>query len=118
AAAIAALAAGLIVWTMTRPAPITRSTLRFQVSAPAGLALGDFFSISPDGRLVAMTLPGERGSSLWIHSIETGQALELTRANPGNTSQVWSPDSRFIAYLGSAGVMRTDVSGGAPDVVA
>src|SRR5262245_9356193 len=49
AATIAAVAAGGVVWTLTRPPAVTRSTPRFQVHAPPARTLGHFLSISPDG---------------------------------------------------------------------
>jgi eukaryotic-like serine/threonine-protein kinase len=116
-AALSAAAAGLIVWTLTRPTPVVRPPLRFQVPMPGGRPLANFFSLSPDGRLMAMTLRGEDRPSLWIQSLETGDIRELTRGNAGNTSQAWSPDSRSIVYVGPSGLMRSDVAGTAPEVL-
>jgi Tol biopolymer transport system component len=118
AAALSAAAAGILVWTLARPSPIVPTPLRFQVTAPGGRPLANFFSLSPDGRFMAMTLRGEERISLWIQSLETGDIRELTRANAGNTSQAWSPDSRSIVYVGPAGLMRMDVDGSAPEVLA
>src|SRR5262249_10326644 len=116
-AALSAATAGLAVWTLTPPSPIGRTPLRFQVPTPGGRPLLNFFSLSPDGRTMAMTLRGEEKISLWIQSLETGDIRELTRANAGNTSQAWSPDSRSIVYIGPAGLMRSDLAGSAPDVL-
>jgi serine/threonine protein kinase/Tol biopolymer transport system component len=117
AAVVSAAVAGLAVWTLKRPTPIVRTPLRFQVPTPDGKPLLNFFSLSPNGSTMAMTLRGGEKISLWIQSLETGDIRELTRANAGNTSQVWSPDSRSIVYMGSAGIMRSDLAGGAPEVL-
>jgi eukaryotic-like serine/threonine-protein kinase len=118
AAVVSAAAAGLAVWTMKRPIAIVRTPIRFQVPTPLGRTLRGFFSMSPDGHLIAMTLRGDDRWSLWVQSLDTGDIRELTRANAGNTSQVWSPDSRSIVYVGPAGLMRIDVAGSAPEVLA
>jgi serine/threonine protein kinase len=121
--AIAVLATAVIVgpaaWMARRPPAVpVRTPVRFQIPAPAGTELGDFFSLSPDGRLlVFQALEVGRGQRLWLHSFETNTTRMLTRVNSLNSSQFWSPDSRYFAYSERGELKKLDVAGGPPEVI-
>jgi Tol biopolymer transport system component len=121
--AIAVLATSVIVgpavWIARRPpaAPV-RTPVRFQIPAPGGTEFGNFFSLSPDGRtLVFQALEVGRGQRYWLHSFDTNTTRMLTRVNPNNSSQFWSPDGRYFAFAEAGELKRIDVSGGPPEVI-
>jgi eukaryotic-like serine/threonine-protein kinase len=121
--AMAVLATALIVgpaaWMARRP-PTTpaRAPVRFQIPAPAGTEFGNFFSLSPDGRtLVFQALEVGRGQRYWLHSFDTNTSRLLTRVNPNNSSQFWSPDGRYFAFSEAGELKRLDISGGPPEVI-
>ena len=70
--------------------------------------------ISPDGKTIAFTYKGD----IWTVATEGGQATRLTATDDYETTPVWSPDSRSIAFAGDrAGnfdIYVIDANGGAP----
>ncbi len=70
--------------------------------------------ISPDGKTIAFTYKGD----IWTVATEGGQATRLTATDDYETTPVWSPDSRSIAFAGDrAGnfdIYVVDANGGAP----
>src|SRR5262245_13288388 len=64
------------------------------------------YSISPDGREVAFvrntdtqTMVGT-GNDVWIVSADGGEPTLLTESDANDNSPIYSPDGRYIAYLG------------------
>lgn len=75
------------------------------------------FAISPDGRqlaFVAATQDG--GTALWIRSLATNMAQELT-GSEGAVYPFWSPDSRQIGFFGGGKLKTIDPSGGTSRIV-
>ena len=117
-AALAALTTlGLVGWTVwSNAAP--GQTSRFAAPLPEGATLYAYLSVSPDGRKLAFT---ERGGAstrgLWIRDFST---LEWRRL-PGTElarSPFWSPDSRHLAFAAGNQLMKIDVAGGPPQMLA
>ncbi len=69
----------------------------------AGGLLG--FQVSPDGKRVAMSKVDDQLGSydIWVHDIERALATRLTFAAESEMGPVWSPDGRWIAYVGEDG---------------
>jgi dipeptidyl aminopeptidase/acylaminoacyl peptidase len=62
---------------------------------------------SPDGKDLAYTVtrfdrPGRPWSQLWVMDISTGKSIRLGADDEASGDPRWSPDSRWIAYLGTA----------------
>jgi DNA-binding winged helix-turn-helix (wHTH) protein len=54
-------------------------------------------ALSPDGRLVAATIPAEGTVDIWIGDLSRGVVSRLT-AEGTNLEPVWTPDGRYVAY--------------------
>jgi TolB protein len=68
----------------------------------------------PDGRRIAFAVPGE----LWVVEANGTGARRLARGASSDTRVVWSPDGRFLAYIGTSarasGLLVVRSSGGRP----
>ena len=123
-AAIAVALAGVLGLGRLRSAqPPPAEPVRFQIAASVGPTGSGTFSITPDGRHLVFGGADAKGVfRLWIRSLDT----LATTALPGVEGEeinfmpplIWSPDSRFLAFLGSgSNIKRIDRSGGLPRVV-
>jgi len=62
-------------------------------------------NISPDGKTILFTrgwrdkFKDQERSNLWMADVDGGRIRELTHGNWRDTSPVWSPDGRRIAFL-------------------
>ena len=70
--------------------------------------------ISPDGASIAFTYKGD----IWVVPTQGGMARQLTATDYYETTPVWSPDGKSIAYAcarhGNLDVFMIDVRGGRP----
>ncbi len=76
-------------------------------------AFSAFFHLSPDGRRIVVTRPGEAGNDLWILDVDRGVPSRFTSRTGLNVEPVWSPDSRAIAFASEAppNLFREDSNG-------
>jgi eukaryotic-like serine/threonine-protein kinase len=110
-AIVAIVTAIALAYSSFRRVPEQARTLRFFVS-PTDQASFTGSVISPDGRLLAISIRDASGKSLlWVRSLDslTMQALPGT---DGGAYPFWSPDSRSIAFFAGGKLRRIDVSGG------
>jgi eukaryotic-like serine/threonine-protein kinase len=120
---LAVVAAVLLGFILARSAflyesktPPLAAPVRFEIPLPAG-SLN--FTLSPDGRQLAILAPGSDGRWLiWIRALDSLQ----TRPLPGTENvfgphAFWSPDSRFVAFQSGGKLKRIDISGGPPQAI-
>jgi hypothetical protein len=87
--------------------------VRFEIRLPAGTLN---FTLSPNGRQLALIAPGTDGRNLvWIRALDSLEPHPL----PGTENVLgppvfWSPDSRFIAFQSGSKLKKIDISGGPP----
>ena len=95
--------------------------LSWRGSHVAGERVGDIgppgryasFSISPDGKRLAVHRAEPNDSNVWVLDLARGAFTRLTLdsgASPG-ASPVWSPDGREIAYVRHSTIYRKPVDG-------
>jgi Tol biopolymer transport system component/predicted Ser/Thr protein kinase len=102
-----------LYWGKTPP---LAAPVRFEIPVPAG-SLN--FTLSPNGRQLAILAPGLDGRQLiWIRALDS---LE-TRPLPGTENvygphAFWSPDSRFVAFQVGNKLKKIDISGGPPQAI-
>ncbi len=96
---------------LRKPPPEPR-TVRFQVSAPAGLVSVGMPKVSPDGRYLAFDATDSTGTTeVWIQPLDALTAHPLG-GTEGTTRPAWSPDSQSLAFFAGAQLKRVDVAGG------
>ena len=115
AAGAAALMVGV---TSFRPTSLPEQVIRFEIAPPENETFGSLTvsaSVSPDGRHIAFVtgVPG----SLWIRSLDQAKAIRI-RGTEGALTPFWSPDSTAIGFFVDRRLMRTDIAGTAPQLVA
>jgi Tol biopolymer transport system component len=75
-------------------------------------------SLSSDGTRVAMAQGDGRGSTsnLWVHDVTRNTSMRLTFGAHQDSSPIWSPDARRIAFVsrrdGRVVLMTTSAAGG------
>jgi hypothetical protein len=98
---LASCAAGLSAQTR-RPYPATRyggNYLHNYLIPPAPSATPWAPAWAPDGKRLAIALHG----SIWIVSLPSGRARELTTGRTYHSAPAWSPDARWIVYTADDG---------------
>ncbi len=92
-------------------------------ATPRTLAVDDYFRIrdvgdpqvSPDGRWVAYTVTSydlkkdESKSRIWMVPADGGEAVAMTAEDKSVSRPRWSPDGRYLAFLGSSDEDKTQV---------
>jgi tRNA A-37 threonylcarbamoyl transferase component Bud32 len=117
AAAGAALAGALIPTALylRRPAPAHAPEMRFEL--PLSSAQGAV-SISPDGQHVAyIARPDDSPRAIWVRPMASDTPQKLAGTDRPNAGPVWSPDSRYLAFIADGKWKKVDVSGGGVQVI-
>ena len=91
--------------------------LLFAISTQAAPLWLRYPSISPDGKTIALAYKG----SIYTVAATGGTATRITPMANYNTSPIWSPDSKTIAYAsnryGNFDIFTISAKGGTPNRV-
>ncbi|MGD2167628.1 MAG: protein kinase, partial [Gammaproteobacteria bacterium] len=122
-----ALIAGMLVWTLTRPAllpppPVSRYLVTPPATAPLASLGGLDLAISPDGKRLAYFGRNVATGNVALYlrdfdGLETRvvQGTESTRTDNNALNPFFSADSNWIGFRSPGeGIMRVSVNGGAP----
>jgi Tol biopolymer transport system component/predicted Ser/Thr protein kinase len=95
-----AMAAAAVAWIVARPLPGPSVPLR-AVPLTAVPGTKQFPAFSPDGNHVTFTWtgPNQDNRDIYVQQVGAGTPLRLTTAEAADTTPVWSPDGRAIAFL-------------------
>ena len=116
ASCIGLLAVAFVHFT-ARPAP--RTLVKSSLVPPIQLLESNSFSLSPDGRYLAIPGAGPDGVvKIWILSLDGRDPRPVSGTETVSIAPpFWSPDSAFIAYDQVGQLMKVSISGGAPQPV-
>jgi serine/threonine-protein kinase len=116
--AVATLAA---LWGWLRPAktaPLTQFSLALrpnQTLQQPAVSGGGRLALSPDGRSLVYSGPGEGGSRLWLRRLDQLDATPIA-GTEGASSPFFSPDGQRIGFLKDGTLVRIASMAGAPTV--
>jgi serine/threonine protein kinase len=115
---VLALVGALIAWAPWQRAEKSPSSLetRTEIVTPT-TEDPTSFALSPDGRQIIFVATSGSGSSLWLRSLSSTEALPVA-GTEGATSPFWSPDSRSVGFFAANALKRLDLGGGAPQTLA
>ena len=117
AALFAALAITNVLWLRTQE-PEVRPT-QFLVDPPRDTQFTNQYgatAISPDGRYLVFGAGTEGTAPLWLRPLDSVSARPLQGSEGGNLP-FWSPDSRWVLFFADGKLKRSDIVGGAPQVL-
>ena len=119
--AVAAAATIAALWGWLRPAR-SSALSQFSLALPPAQALqpapntgGSRLAISPDGRRMVYSGPGEGGTRLWLRSLDQLAATPIAGTEAAQTP-FFSPDGRRIGFLKAGTSVRIASLDGAPTV--
>ena len=117
AAALLGLTAIGFAVAWARRTPEVASTVRFTFANPQGAIDVGPPAVSPDGRTVAFDAADASGvRQIWIRPLDTLEARPLP-GTEGAVRPIWSPDSRWIAFVGGGKLRKVAISGGPPQSI-
>ena len=67
--------------------------------------------LSPDGKLVALTVLSDNGSDIWTYDWQRNAMSKLTFGEETFTFPVWSSDGRYVAFRGESGIFWSRADG-------
>jgi Tol biopolymer transport system component len=120
-AALAALAAAALTWSIARPAAVDPGVAkRFSLVLPEGdllpLASGTMVAVSPDGQTLAYRATRD-GMRLFIRKIDQFDATAVGDPNPGE-APFFSDDGQWLAYVVNTVLKKGSVNGGPSETLA
>ena len=112
-ALVALIVSGTLYVRRAAPEPVmTRLDV---ITAPTSDASS--FALSPDGRQLVFVAKGEKGSRLWVRPLDQVNAQPLTGTD-GASFPFWAPDGRAVGFFADGKLKRSDLIGGAVQVLA
>ncbi len=88
------------------------------ITPPAGMAFGDTFALSPDGRRIVFEAwdgrTGER--ALWLRPLDRDEPARL-ESTEGGEMPFWSPDGTQLGFFAEGKLKRMDPRGGPAQVL-
>jgi serine/threonine-protein kinase len=67
--------------------------------------------LSPDGKLVALSIAGGSGFDIWTYDWQRDAMSRLTFGDGAYTFPAWSPDGRYLAFHADSGIFWTRADG-------
>jgi Tol biopolymer transport system component len=109
-AAVLASALAIALWAPRQAIPPATAVLRYTIPPPENTSVSSF-SISADGRSLAVAARSGDKLSLWVRDLDSLQYRVLA-GTEGADFPFWSPDGRSIGFFAGQGIKRVAASGG------
>jgi serine/threonine protein kinase len=113
---------GLLVFALAalsfvhfREVPALQPSTRFQVPPPEQSVIS-MFTISPNGRYIAITALAEGRNRLWIRPLDSLQWQVLPNTEDANYP-FWSPDSVYLGFFAQGKLKKIAAMGGPPQTL-
>ena len=119
AAAVLSLVVLALAIAFFRRVPTEMVALHVSLSPPEKMTfpIGQVPAISPHGRYLAFVAKDSSGKSqLYLRALDSPAAQALA-GTEGASQPFWSPDSRFLGYVGHGKLKRIPVAGGPPQTL-
>ncbi len=113
-----ALAVALGAAIVTRPAVPPRAEgveTRLEIATPPTLD-ANALALSPDGRKLVFSATTERGTQLWLRSLEDFRAVPLPGTDDGRVP-FWAPDSQTLGFFADGKIKRLNPDGSIRNLV-
>ena len=121
--ALVLLAAGFIMFDTLRPTPtpVRPAVQRFDFLLPDNAAWvdepGSGVALSPDGTMLAYTGRDSSGQQrVYLRAMDRLDPVPISGSESGGIP-FFSPDGRWIGYIGNSGIVKAPLSGGSPERV-
>ncbi|HMG32761.1 MAG TPA: protein kinase, partial [Blastocatellia bacterium] len=101
----------VIVHLRRAPSETTAAATRFLIYPPEKATFSGPFTVSPDGRRVALRCTSEGKTLLWVRALNSLTAQPLAGTEDA-TLPFWSPDSRFIGFFSGGKLKKIEATGG------
>jgi len=109
-AALLALALAALAVLYFRETPAAERVLRYSVPAPEKTSIFSF-SVSPDGRYLAIAATAQGRRHLWLRALDALQP-QLFPGTEDAMIPFWSPDNRWIGFFAQGKLKKIAVNGG------
>jgi DNA-binding winged helix-turn-helix (wHTH) protein len=107
--------------TITAEATSAASVVHFQEPVWGRMSESGLLSVSPNGLHVILATEGPDGvMHLWDRRLDTPTWVPVPGGDvnsPIVPPLIWSPDSRFLIVMGSRGLKKVSLAGGAPQTI-
>jgi len=119
--AVTGLAAAMLfatLWLSAGRGDSPSRVLHAELVAPEGMAFGDTFALSPDGRRIVFEAYDQKTGALalWLRMLDRREATRLSPADAGEMP-FWSPDGAHIGFFAEGKLKRLDPQGGPAQVI-
>jgi serine/threonine-protein kinase len=114
AAAVGFLAFDLLRPDPVSPAPVHRLTIVLPEDAVWVDQSGSGMALSPDGRMLAYYGRGALGQSIYLRAMDRLDPVPIPESENG-ARPVFSPDGRWVGFIGNSGFVKVPVAGGPPE---
>ena len=113
-ALVAALLAGLVVWSLTAPPsrrPVTRSAMVLPPSQQLWLSAGrHVVALSPDGTKLVYVA----NQQLYLRAMDQMEATPIRGTENGSQSPFFSLDGQWVGFWAEGKLKKVSIGGGAP----